>query len=377
MGDIFDNMRPFTDAEAAEVMPFLASSTLVAKAAKYLYPDKEADYLPGLIRQCKSVDEFQSKVIAEALVRDLKLSNSTLTYSGLERLKKSDGSIGQFLFISTHRDIVLDPAFLELALTINNIPQSEIAVGDNLLSNHEIEVAMRANRMIKVVRSDNPRVVYESSKLLSAYIRDRIAGGHRSVWISHRQGRTKNGYDHTEQGLLKMLDMSGTGSFVDNFDELHLMPVTISYEWETCGALKAQETLMRERQGYYHKQPGEDINSMIQGFLQHKGHVHIDFAEPVSKDELLLADCAQRNDKFRKLAEILDRKFMDSFHLWPGNYAAADILNGGSEYLDKGMYTPEDKERLVGRLKKESEGMDSEVYGRMLSIYAAHLINKQ
>ena len=370
-------MRPFTDAEAAAVMPRLAESPLVLKTAQFLFPDKDPEWLPEQIRSCTTVDEFQARVVAEVLFRDLKMSNSTLDYSGLEHLKKSDGSIGDFVFISTHRDIVLDPAFLELSLYMNDIPKSEIAVGDNLLANPDIEAAMRSNRMIKVVRSDNPRVVYESSKLLSAYIRDRVAGGKRSVWISHRQGRTKDGYDRTEQGLLKMLDLSGKGSFFENFKELNLLPVTISYEWETCGALKAQETLTRERQGYYHKQPGEDINSMLQGFLQHKGRIHIDFAEPVSEEELMQADAGRRNDKFRILADILDKKFMKSFRLWPGNYAAADIVNGNRVFFDQGLYTAEDRERLITRLRKESEGMDAEVYDRMLGIYAAHLLNNK
>ena len=374
MGDIFEDMRPYTDAEAAAVLPHLAGSALVAKAAQFLFPDKEPDYLPNQMRSCKSVDEFQRKVIAEILFRDLKLSNSTLSYSGLEHFKRSDGSIGKFVLISTHRDIVLDPAFVQLALLGGGMPMSEIAVGDNLLANSDIEDAMRSNRMIKVVRSDNPRVVYESSKLLSAYIRDRVAGDKRSIWISHRQGRTKNGYDHTEQGLLKMLDMSGTGSFYENFEQLHLMPVTISYEWETCGALKALETITRDKQGYYHKKPGEDVNSMLQGFIQHKGRIHVDFAQPVTGEELLQADVSVRNEKFRILADILDKRFMASFKLWPANYAAADILSGSREYFDKGMYTDDDRLELVERLKKESEGMGEEVYGRMLGIYAAHVL---
>jgi len=373
MEDIYEDIRPFTDEEVAEAMPKLAKSKLVFSAGKVLCPDCPDDYLPNLVGSCRTTDELQQKVVAKALLKDLEMTHSSFSYSGLENFTESDGSIGNFVLISTHRDIVLDPAFVQLALRLNNMPTTEIAAGDNLLDNPEIAMAMRANRMIKVVRSDNPRVVYETSRLLSSYIRDKVSKGGRSVWIAHRSGRTKDGYDRTEQGLLKMLDMSGKGSFSENFAQLKLMPVTISYEYETCGALKALELYTKEQQGFYHKQPGEDINSMLQGFMQHKGHVHVDFAKPLTNEELLKADEAQRNEKFRTLAYILDKRFAESFKLWPANYAAADLLAGNETYLQQGKYSAEDRERLVERLRKESEGMPEVIYNRMLQLYSAHL----
>ena len=374
MRDIYDDIRPFTDAEAAEALPKLAESKMVAKAGRFFFADQPDDYLPSLVRSCRSVDDFQAKVIARIIERDLELTHSKLSYSGIDNLLDEDGKMGNFVLLSTHRDIVLDPAFIEYVLLKNDLPKSEIAAGDNLLANNDIVVTMRANRMITVVRSDNPRVVYESSKKLSSYIRERVGGGERSVWISHRGGRTKDGNDRTEQGLLKMLDMSGTGSFLENFKQLNIVPVTISYEYETCGALKALETFTKERQGFYKKQPGEDVNSMLQGFLQHKGRVHVDFCKPLTEEELCQADSAQRNDKFRILANILDQRLKASFHLWPTNYAAADMVTGRDDYLQQGYYTAEDREKLETRLRKQSEGMPPEIYSRMVKLYAAHII---
>ena len=161
---------------------------------------------------------------------------------------------------------------------------------------------------------------------------------------------------------------------MSNFLPIVRIPCTISYEYETCGALKALETLTKERQGFYKKQPGEDVNSMLQGFIQPKGHIHVDFGKPLAKEELLETDSAQRNEKFRILAEILDKKLKDSFMLWPTNYAAADMVLGQEDYLRHGFYTVEDRERLVARLRKESEGMPEEIYARMLKLYAAHLL---
>ena len=376
MEDLYKNIRPYTDAEAAEAMPYLAKSPLAAKASQFLYPDKGPDYLAEQILSCTTVEEFQERVVAEAIKRDLAFTHSSLSFSGVENFMESDGSVGKFVLLSTHRDIVLDPALVEYVLYLNNLPKTEIAAGDNLLANPDIEMAMRSNRMIKVVRSDNPRVVYTTSKVLSAYIRSRVVEGERSVWIAHRGGRTKNGCDRTEQGLLKMLAMSGSGSFYENFSQLHIMPVTISYEYETCGALKVMETMTKARQGYYHKKPGEDVNSMLQGFLQPKGRIHVDFCKPLTAEELLRADSAQHNEKFRILSEILDERLLASFKLWPTNYAAADILSGSEEYMEQGLYTAEDRERLIERLKHETEGMPDGVYAGLLELYAAHLNKK-
>ncbi len=377
MEDIFADIRPYTDAEVAEVLPVLAKSKLVAAGGKVLFPGQSPDALQNLIASCRTVDEFQEKVISKVVGMDLEISHSSLTYSGVENFIKSDGSVGTFLMLSTHRDIVLDPALVQYTLFLNHLPTTEIAAGDNLLDNPEVAMVMRANRMVKVVRSDNARVVYDTSRRLSAYIRSRVATGEKSLWIAHRSGRTKDGCDCTEQGLLKMLDMSGEGGFVESFDALNIMPVTISYEYETCAALKALELYSKEKQGFYRKKPGEDANSMLQGFIQHKGRIHVDFCKPITREELLEADRANRNEKFRILASILDSRIASSFRLWPSNWAAADILSGGETYLKEGRYTLQDRENLIDHVKKECEGMPAEIYDRVLNIYAANIINKK
>ncbi|MCF0173697.1 MAG: glycerol acyltransferase [Bacteroidales bacterium] len=294
----------------------------------------------------------------------------------MDNFIESDGSIGKYLLLSTHRDIVLDPALIQMALYRAGYPCTEIAVGDNLLANSDIEDAMRSNRMIKVVRSDNPRVVYTTSKLLSAYMRERITQGESSVWIAHRQGRTKDGNDATEQGLLKMLNMSANNGFTESFAELRIMPVAVSYEYETCGALKALELYMKEQQGFYRKAPGEDTNSMLQGFIQPKGRVHIAFGKPLTLEEIKSADAAEHNDKFRNLAQIIDGHLLDLFKLWPTNYAAADILGGSDTHFKDGKYSEADKVAFTEHIKKETEGMPEAIYRRLLELYAAHINNQ-
>src|SRR5574344_221859 len=180
------------------------------------------------------------------------------SYDGLSNIAPSK----KFLALSNHRDIILDPAITQLVLWRNGIPMTEIAVGDNLITSKTIEYMIRSNRMIKVVRGISARELYLSSQLLSKYIRLKITSGESSIWLAQRQGRTKNGLDITEQGLLKMLDMSGQADFKTNFQELNIIPASISYEYEPCDIAKARELLISRQQKYV-KAPNEDFISII------------------------------------------------------------------------------------------------------------------
>jgi len=210
----YDNIRPYTEAEAQEAMKRLAGGRLVAAAAAKLYPDKEEGWLQKSITEQESIYDFQKNVMAPLVMRIVSSTSDGLTYSGLEYFKSSEaeGAPNNFLLVSTHRDIVLDPALIDTVMCLNGLPCVDIAAGDNLLANAEIEDAMRINRMVKVVRSSDICEVYNTSHILSEYIRERIASG-ESIWLAHRQGRTKDGNDRTEQGLVTMLAMSGESEF--------------------------------------------------------------------------------------------------------------------------------------------------------------------
>jgi hypothetical protein len=175
---------------------------------------------------------------------------------------------------------------------------TEIAVGDNLITNEAIEYLIRSNRMIKVVRGISARELYLSSQLLSKYIRLNITEQRSSIWLAQRQGRTKNGYDVTEQGLLKMLDMSGTGDFQSNFEALNIIPMSISYEYEPCDILKARETVISRKQKYV-KAEGEDFNSIMVGIMQQKGNVHLNIGKPLTSEEIAAAAKCDKNDRYQ------------------------------------------------------------------------------
>ena len=244
--DIFKDIRPYIGEEETLAMGRIAEHPLLKQISAYLYPGKDPQILCDYVASLKSVQEFQSNVMLFAIKKIVSDTSRGLTYSGLEVINKADRK----LLISNHRDILLDSALIQVILHINNLQTSEMAVGDNLVTESFMEDVARSNKMIKVIRSGNPRELYRASLLLSQYIRDSITTGRSSVWIAQRNGRTKDGVDLTEQGLLKMLDMSGEGSFVSDFRELSVTPVSLSYEYEPCDFLKARELYISRRTKY-------------------------------------------------------------------------------------------------------------------------------
>ena len=223
----FSDIAPFNDEEASAALSRLANQPNTAWISRFIFPDKPASFLAEVLRNIHTVDEFQTIVMSKAVEWVIANTMTSFTYDGIENLKSLPG---KFLAMSNHRDIILDPAIVQLVLHQNGMPGTQICVGDNLLKTKSVELLIRSNRMIKVIRGISARELYLSSQLLSRYIRETITSGTSSVWIAQRQGRTKDGIDITEQGLLKMVDMSGKADFVQNFMEVNIVPLSISYE---------------------------------------------------------------------------------------------------------------------------------------------------
>ena len=226
--------------------------------------------------------------------------------------------------------------------------------------------------MIKVIRGISARSLYLSSQVLSKYIRNCITSGESSIWLAQREGRTKNGIDITEQGLLKMLDMSGAKEFVDNFEELNIIPLSISYEYEPCDILKARE-IMISRTQKYEKQPNEDIISIVTGIKEYKGNVHLHIGEPLTHQEILDASFCNKNDRYQAIRHAVDIRVIEGYKLWKTNYMAFDIQEGEGKYASE--YTPEEmtafKAYIEGRLALPEPELDrNELRQTLLDIYA-------
>lgn len=332
----FTDISPYTDAEAVEALGKLADHPAVVEVSRAIFPDKEPEFLRKILKSVKSIDEFQVLVMNKAVEWVLSTTAHNFSYDGIGNLKKING---KFLAMSNHRDIILDPAITQVVLYRNAIPMTEIAVGSNLLTNKYIEYLIRSNRMIKVIRGINARQLYLSSQVLSKYIRECITSGRSSIWIAQREGRAKDGIDTTEQGLLKMLDMSGTADFTTNFEELNIVPLSISYEYEPCDILKARERLISRTQKYV-KGSREDLISIMTGIEQQKGNIHLNIGSPLTHDEIEAASCCNKNDRYQAIRHAVDVRIIEGYKLWKTNYIGYDMVNHTFKYRDK--YTPED-----------------------------------
>ena len=371
----FEGISPYTDAEAAEALSKLAEYPLLSHISQQFFPEEGPDFLKTILKQIKTIDEFQVLVMQKFVRWVIEHTAKNFSYDGVSNIDPAK----KFLALSNHRDIILDPAITQLILYANGIQMTEIAVGDNLITNQTIEWLIRSNRMIKVVRGISARELYLSSQLLSKYIRLNITQQRSSIWLAQRQGRTKNGYDITEQGLLKMLDMSGGADFQTNFEELNIIPMSVSYEYEPCDIYKARE-LVISRKHKYVKAEGEDFKSIVTGIMQQKGNIHMNIGTPLTSDEIAAAALCDKNDRYQLIRHAVDQRVIEGYKLWKNNYIAYDIVNQGFKYSH--LYEPADVEQFVSYMEHQLDKVEPEVNREdlrriFLDIYANPVYTKE
>ena len=371
----FESISPYTDEEAVVALGKLADHPLLSQFSCKFFPDQSPDFLKGLLKNIRSIDEFQVLVMSKFVEWVLDHTVNTFSYDGISNINPEK----KFLALSNHRDIIFDPAITQLVLFRNGIPLTEIAVGDNLVSSPTIEYLLRSNRMIKVIRGITARELYLSSQLLSRYIRHNITEQRSSIWLAQRQGRTKNGYDITEQGLLKMLDMSGSADFQKNFEELNIIPMSISYEYEPCDILKARE-LVISRKHKYVKAEGEDLNSILVGIQQPKGNVHLNIGTPLTSEEIAEAALCDKNDRYQLIRHAVDKRVIEGYRLWKNNYVAYDLINQSYKYSH--LYETADVERFVEYMQAQLDTVEKEINRAdlrriFLDIYANPVVTKE
>lgn len=350
----FESISPYTDEEAAEALSKLAEFPLLSQVSQQFFPEEDPDFLKVILKKIKTIDEFQVLVMQKFVRWVIEHTAKNFSYDGISNISPDK----KFLALSNHRDIILDPAITQLILYNNGIPMTEIAVGDNLITNKTIEYLIRSNRMIKVVRGISARELYLSSQLLSKYIRLNITEQRSSIWLAQRQGRTKNGYDITEQGLLKMLDMSGKADFQTNFEELNIIPMSISYEYEPCDILKAREMVISRKRKYV-KAEGEDFNSIVTGIMQQKGNIHMNIGTQLTSEEIAQAALCDKNDRYQLIRHAVDQRVVEGYKLWKNNYIAYDIANQSYKYSH--LYDQADQEQFISYMQHQLDTVEPEV----------------
>ena len=312
--------------------------------------------------------------MSEAIWKIVNSTSTGLTWSGLENLDRDKA----YLYIANHRDILLDSAILQIILDREEFETSEITFGSNLMDQGFITDFGRMNRMFTVKREGNVKELYDISRQLSAYIRHVIIDKNTSVWIAQRNGRTKDGNDLTQTGLLKMLNMSGDKDFKKSFSELNIVPLTISFEYEPCDDLKVQELYLSSLHTKYVKSPGEDLNSILTGIKQPKGKIHVAFGKTITASDLEEIDKSNNeNDKIKNLAAYIDKQIYQNFKLNAVNYIAYDLLNKTNVFENN--YTAQDKDNFLNYITKkinELKGETEVLKNLFITLYANPVINK-
>ena len=369
----FETLRPYYDNESGEVMKRIANYDSYHKAMAYLWPEMSKEQVIEKALNTKSPYEFQTGYMSEAIWKIVNSTSAGLTWSGLENLDRNKA----YLYIANHRDILLDSAILQIILDKEEFETSEITFGSNLMDQGFITDFGRMNRMFTVKREGNVKELYDISRQLSAYIRHVIIDKNTSVWIAQRNGRTKDGNDITQTGLLKMLNMSGDKDFVKSFSELQIVPLTISFEYEPCDHLKVQELYLSSLHTKYVKAPGEDLNSILTGIKQAKGKIHVAFGKPIKEELLEIDKAVNENEKIKQLTAYIDKQIYQSYKLNAVNYIAYDLLNQTNVFENN--YTSTEKESFLNYMDSKIKGMTGEtdvLKNLFVTLYANPVINK-
>lgn len=370
----FESIRPYEDHEIQMVFNRLKEEQSFLNLLGFLYPHIPPTAIMNKVMKITSIRQFQEEIISAYVKGVIESTTKGVTVEGLSKLDPTES----YLFISNHRDIVLDPAILNVLLFENGFNTTEIAIGDNLLIYPWITDLVKLNRTFIVNRNLSPKQMMESSRRLSSYIRYTLNQKKRSIWIAQREGRSKDGNDRTQISLLKMLNISGEKTIPDNFKDLRLVPVSISYECDPCDYLKAVEFYRKKENADYQKTQDDDLRHMGTGLRGRKGRVHFSFGEPIT-DELNIIDAITvKNDQFSALAEIIDQHVHMNYHLWPGNYIAWDIINNSTECGD--YYSEAEKTAFMEYLNDHvirAKSNDEFIRTSLLEMYANPVVNQK
>ncbi|MEG1587358.1 MAG: acyltransferase [Bacteroidales bacterium] len=371
----FEDIRPLYDEEVPEVMTSLLKEPAVEHFIHYLAPEVPLDTFKQQLAGLTNKFDFQSKVVAPFLWKLADKTTTSLDMGGADELSHQDS----YTFISNHRDIILDAAFLNILLFKHGFDTAEVAIGDNLLVYQWIRNLVRMNKSFIVKRDIPVRQMLEVSRRLSTYIHFALKIKGQSVWISQREGRSKDSTDRTQEGLVKMLALGGGKDFLRSVRTLNIAPVAISYEYDPCDYLKAKEFQQKRDNPDHKKQKKDDLINMETGLTGFKGRVHFQIAPPIKP---LLENIPADMDKASVVSLVtglIDKEIHRNMRMYPGNYIAYDLLYKTDKYRDQ--YTAEEeqsfKDYIQGQLNKiVLEQKDDEfLMMKLLEMYSNPLIN--
>nr|WP_199000703.1 1-acyl-sn-glycerol-3-phosphate acyltransferase [Flavobacterium sp. ASV13] len=368
----FDAIRPFYDTEINEALHDVANHPMMKTMMNFTFPEVEDEVWKEQLKKTHSIRDFQCNFIYNTIQKVLEKSSEGLTTSGFEKLEKNTS----YLFISNHRDILLDTTLLNVCLFEHGLVMTASAIGDNLVKKAFLATLAKLNRNFLVLRGLTPREMLQSSKLLSEYIGQLLLRENRSVWIAQREGRTKDGNDETNPGVLKMIGMgSDEENLMDYFKKLKIVPVSISYEYDPTDVLKMPQLMAEANNEVYVKDKNEDFMTIISGIMGTKKRIHISVGDVLDKEiDQIVAENDNVNKQVQALAQVIDDSILTNYQLWPTNFIAYDILNETNRFSH--LYKENEKSLFERRLEMRI-GSDNPVTRQgFLAMYANPVVNK-
>ena len=368
----FDAIRPFYDSEINEALQNVVNHPMMKALMNFTFPDVADEVWKEQLRKTHSIRDFQCNFIYQSVQKVLEKSSEGLTTSGFENLEPNTS----YLFISNHRDILLDTTLLNTALFEHGLVMTASAIGDNLVKKAFLNTLAKLNRNFLVQRGLTPREMLQSSKLLAEYIGNLLLHENRSVWIAQREGRTKDGNDETNPGVLKMLGMgSDEKNLMDYFKKIKIVPVSISYEYDPTDALKMPQLMAEANNEVYVKEKNEDFMTILSGALGQKKRIHIHVGKVLDTEiEAIKTENDSSNKQIVALAQVIDDAILSNYKLSPTNFIAFDIVNKTNRYAH--LYTENEKSLFERRLEMRIDHDNPVALDGFLAMYANPVFNK-
>ena len=368
----FDSIRPFYDSEVNEGICSVIHHPMMKALMNFTFPETEESVWVDQLKKTHSIRDFQVNFIYQSVQKVLERSSEGLTTSGYEKLEKHT----PYLFISNHRDIILDTSLLNVSLYDHGLVMTASAIGDNLVKKDFLLKLSKLNRNFLVQRGLPPRELLQSSKLMAEYIAQLLLRENRSVWIAQREGRTKDGNDSTHQGVLKMLAMgSDEDRVMHYFKKIKIVPVSISYEYDPTDALKMPQLMAEANNEKYIKEKNEDFITLLSGIMGQKKRIHIHVGNILDKElDWIESEFDNTNKQIQALAQTIDDSILSTYKLWPTNFIAYDLLYKTNRFINH--YTENEKSLFERRLEMKIDANNQAMVESFLAMYANPVVNK-
>lgn len=350
----FADIRPIRDHEIVDVVSRIIANPYFRKiVAPYIQPETWNNFSSKML-SCKTVKEFQDRISFPILTRLFEKTHTNITSANWNNIPKDKN----YVFISNHRDIVLDAAILNYLMMSDNRNTVEIAIGDNLLIVPWVSDLARINKSFIVKRSISLKQLLIESKKLSEYICDTIVNRQQSVWIAQREGRAKDSNDRTQSSVLKMLSLYNKSNPLAAFKELNIVPLSLSYEYDPCDFLKAKEFQMKRDDTGFKKTFFDDLENMRTGIVGYKGRVHIQFGIPIANSLDLLHHDTDKGKLISQVASLIDKEIHRNYFFFKHNYVAYDLMMNTNRFESE--YTRQDRDKFEAYISKQIDKVDLE-----------------